>query len=106
MKRANNLLDGIFPQIHPKTRGSAESFRRSIPKHVDRQNPSGYYADRGSMSNRTETHAVRLLIEPRDEVFGIDNLNDYYDQYSGHFFERFHKAFRDHGSRIELFFQS
>lgn len=28
------------------------------------------------------------------------------DQYSGHFFERFHKAFRVYGSRIELFFQS
>ncbi|MCY7320945.1 MAG: hypothetical protein LH660_03870 [Phormidesmis sp. CAN_BIN36] len=27
-------------------------------------------------------------------------------QYSGHFFERFHKAFRAYGSRIELFFQS
>jgi len=27
-------------------------------------------------------------------------------QYSGHFFERFHKAFRVYGSRIELFFQS
>jgi hypothetical protein len=31
---------------------------------------------------------------------------DYFKQYSGHFLERFHKAFRAYGSRIELFFQS
>jgi len=36
----------------------------------------------------------------------IKNKQGTLEQYSGHFLERFHKAFRAYGSRIELFFQS
>ena len=46
---------------------------------------------------------IQAVIE---EVESVNNWTDLINQYYGQFFERFCKAFRACGSRIELFYQS
>jgi len=54
-------------------------------------------AERNANMSQELLELQKRLAEQNKELF---------NQYSGHFFERFHKAFRVYGSRIELFFQS
>ena len=73
---------------------SAEEERPNV--EFDQNKPEGQALD----------YAISAVPKEHSSLPENSQLIYYIYQYFGHFFERFHKAFRAYDSRIELFFQS